>query len=284
LELISIGITTKNRWKDLENTLGRVAAFGLGETRIIIYDDGSDRPCPFDVASICPRAELKRYATSAGLIVRRNQLAMAMNSRYYLSLDDDSFPVSGSLDAAIEFAESRSDIFCLGFPIYNPNLGKHQLRSLRDAPYKVRSFVGCAHLLHRQRFLALNGYREELIHFSEEQEIAARAFQRGWQCYHFPGLTFYHLASNAYRDWYRMDFYGARNTILWNDWYVPSRVKLARQARSLAYRAVLIGRTRRFLGHARGYLAGVRDAIRYRDKRQPMSPEMYQRWMSMPVF
>jgi hypothetical protein len=161
LELINIGITTKNRWKDLENTLGRVAAFGLGETRIVICDDGSDRPCPFEIACICRRAELKRYATSAGYIARRNQLARAMNSRYYLRLDDDSFPVSGSLDAAIEFAESRADTFRLSFPIYNPNLGKPQLRSLRDDPYEVRSFVGCAHLLHRKRFLTLNGYRAE---------------------------------------------------------------------------------------------------------------------------
>ena len=216
MELINIRITTKNRWKDLENTLGRVAAFGLGETRIVICDDGSDRPCPFEIACICRRAELKRYATSAGYIVRRNQLARAMNSRYYLRLDDDSFAVSGSLDAAIEFAESRADTFRLSFPIYNPNLGKSQLRSLRDDPYEVRSFVGCAHLLHRKRFLTLNGYREELMHFSEELEIAAR-FPAGLA---MPSLSQFDVLSYGFQYVPRLVSYGLDSLVVCSGAYI----------------------------------------------------------------
>ncbi len=224
--LVEIGITTKNRWDDLQNTLAKVAAFGLGSLRILIFDDGSDRACPFDVASICAGAELKRFSESKGLIVRRNQLARELRSKYYLSLDDDSFPVAGSLEAAVRFAQTCEDLLCMSFPIYNPITGEHQVKSLRDEPYRVKTFIGCGHLLQRERFLEIGGYCEELVHFWEETELAARGFQNDLHCYHFPGLRIEHPESNAGRNWRRMDFYGARNNVLWNDWFIPRGLRI----------------------------------------------------------
>jgi GT2 family glycosyltransferase len=279
--LVEIGITTKNRWDDLQNALTRVAAFGLGNMRILIIDDGSDFACPFDVASICPSAELKRFSESQGLIVRRNQLAREMKSKYYLSLDDDSYPVSGSLDEAVRFAEDRGDLLCLTFPIYNPVNGLHQVKSLRDEPYRVKTFIGCGHLLHRERFLEIGGYCEELVHFGEESELAARAFQKMLCCYHFPSLKVHHVESNAGRNWRRMDFYGARNNVLWNDWFMPRGLRLIKQSRTLASRALLLVRTRR-LAHLQGQIAGIGDVRKYRSKRNLMSFKLYEQWKSLP--
>ena len=45
-DLVSIGITTKNRWQDLETTFGMLMQAGVGELPIYLYDDGSDQPCP----------------------------------------------------------------------------------------------------------------------------------------------------------------------------------------------------------------------------------------------
>ncbi len=281
LSLVEIGIATKNRWEDLNHTLCALAGLGLGDRRILVFDDASDQPCPYDVSSICRQAELRRFSESQGYIVRRNQLAREMKSKYYLSLDDDSFPVAGSLDEAARFAESREDLFCLSFPIYNPVTGEHQVRSLQDKPYKVRSFVGCGHLLHRERFLALGGYREELVHQAEEVEISARAFQEGLHCYHFPDLQIHHTASNQGRKWHRMDFYGARNNVLWNDWFMPSRLKLIKQSRTFISRTALFLKTGR-IGHAQGQLAGFIDTIKYQTNRQPMSPALYQQWKRLP--
>ncbi len=120
LASVQIGIATRNRWKDLKTTLSSISQFGLGGLRVLIFDDASDTSCPYDVRSFCEGAEIRRFSESTGYIVRRNQLAREMMGKYYLSLDDDSFPVSGSLEAAIDFAESRDDLFCLSFPVYNP--------------------------------------------------------------------------------------------------------------------------------------------------------------------
>ncbi len=282
-KLVSIGITTKNRWHDLEVTLGKIAAANLGGLSILIFDDGSDQPCPFDLTTFPLQIQLTRFTDSKGLIVRRNQLAHSMQTKYYLSLDDDSFPVAGSLQTAVEFAESCPDLLCLGFPVYNPVLGEHQSQSVQSVPYQVRFYIGCGHLLHLPHFRQLGGYREELIHQGEEMEVAARAFQQGLHCYHFPTFEIHHTASNAGRNWDRMDFYGARNNVLWNDWFVPSELKLIKQARTLASRMMLALRVRR-IGQLYGEIAGFKDIFVYKKYREMMTQELFQQWQKLPQF
>ncbi len=280
--LVSIGITTKNRWQDLHNTLTKIIEAGLNNLPIIIFDDGSDLTCPFDLTSFAfHQLEFKRFDCSAGLIVRRNQIAQTIKTKYYLSLDDDSFPVAGSLLAAVNFAETRADLLCLSFPIYNPVRHHYENSSAQQQPHLVKSFVGCGHLLHRQRFLDLGGYREELIHQGEEMEVAARAFQQDLYCYHFPDFLIHHTASHQGRNWWRMDFYGSRNNVLWNDWFVPERLKVTKQIKTLVARILHSVKVRR-LGVIQGELAGFRELAQYKENRQRMSMDFFEQWCSLP--
>ena len=50
-DLVSIGITTKNRWQDLEITLAKIKETPLEALPILILDDASDQACPFDISS-----------------------------------------------------------------------------------------------------------------------------------------------------------------------------------------------------------------------------------------
>jgi GT2 family glycosyltransferase len=204
-----------------------------------------------------------------------------MQTKYYLSLDDDSYPVAGSLQAAVEFAESHPELFCLSFPIFNPVLNEYQNSSLHSSPYQTRFFIGCGHLIHRDRLLQLGGYREDLVHQGEEMDISARAFQQGFYCYHFPGLEIHHTASNAGRNWHRMDFYGARNNVLWNDWFVPRSLWLTKQFRTLTSRLLLAMRVRRF-GQLQGEWAGFQTLSSFKHHRAPMSLQQFHQWQQLP--
>ena len=281
--LVSIGIATKNRWQDLEITLTKIKEAGLDTLPIIIFDDASDQPCPFDVSNLSLPIQIHRFTESKGYIVRRNQIAQSIKTKYYLSLDDDSYPVSGSLEAAVDFAESQENLLCLSFPIYNPVLSEYQNQSFNKEPYPVRCFVGCGHLLHREKFLELGGYREELIHQGEEMEIAARAFQKNWYCYHFPDLLIHHTASNEGRNWYKMDFYGSRNNVLWNDWFIPNELKLYKQTRTLLSRLMLSLKVSR-LGILQGEISGFKEISGYKKYRQTMSLLVYQEWVKLRYF
>lgn len=278
---VTIGIATKNRWEDLQTTLGKICELGLNSISIIIFDDCSDTPCPFNVSTFPLKIKLHRFSESQGYIARRNQLAKNIQTKYYLSLDDDSFPVSGSLVKAVEFAESKDNAFCLSFPIYNPVLKKDQNSSLKAEPYLVRSFIGCGHLLHIPRFTQLGGYREKLVHQGEEMEIAARAFQQGWHCYHFPDFKIYHTVSDAGRNWHRMDFYGARNNLLWNDWFVPSHLQLIQQSRTIVSRIGLSLRVKRF-DQLQGMFSALQEMSFLKDYRNPFSLQQYMQWKRMP--
>ena len=280
-DLVQIGITTRDRWQELQRTLERLRDFGLGQLSILIIDDGSAELCPFPVQETCPGARLHRMDQSVGLITRRNQLAGMMTGKYYLSLDDDSYPVSGSLPDALTFAESRRDLFCLSFPIYNPARNRYQVKSSQTAPYRTRSFIGCGCLLHRAHFLAEGGFRDELVRFAEESDLAARTFERGLRCYHYPGLKFHHLEVDRARNWWAMDFYGARNWVLWNDWYVPTGMQLIKQSRTAVSRLWQFVKTRR-RGHLQGQWNGLRTRATYRHYRRRMDPAMYREWRSLP--
>lgn len=281
-ELVSIGITTKNRWRDLENTLTKIVEVSLQDLPIIIFDDGSDIPCPFNLDKFdFQQIEIKRFDNSQGLIARRNQIAEAIQTKYYFSLDDDSYPVVNSLTAAVEFAEAQQDLFCLSFPIYNPVQNRHENKSDLPQPHRVRSFVGCGHLLHRDRFLKLGGYRKELVHQGEEMEVSARAFQQDLFCYHYPDFVVHHTASNEGRSWWRMDFYGSRNNVLWNDWFVPNRFKLVKQFRTLVSRLLLSLKVRR-LGLIQGEIAGFKDIAKYQEYRRSMSFDLFDQWQNLP--
>lgn len=280
-ELVSIGITTKNRWQDLKNTLNKIVEANLTFLPIIIFDDGSDIECPLNLENFpFKKLEIKRFNNSQGLIVRRNQIAKNITTKYYLSLDDDSYPVTGSLVNAVKFAETVNDLFCLSFPIYNPTQNKYENNSNLQEPYQVRSFIGCGHLLHRERFIKLGGYREELIHQGEEMEIAARAFQQELYCYHFPNFLIHHTASNEGRNWWRMDFYGSRNIVLWNDWFVPKKLKLIKQLRTMISRFILYFKVFRF-GLIQGEYVGFKDIFKYKKYRKPMSIKDFYRWQEL---
>ena len=93
----------------------------------------------------------------------------------------------------------------------------------------------------------------------------------------------HHTASNEGRNWHRMDFYGARNNVLWNDWFMPKQLKLIKQLRTLVARSYRGIKVRR-IGQFQGEYAGFNDIKRLKSYRQNMSTEFYQKWKSLPYF
>jgi GT2 family glycosyltransferase len=277
----TIGIATKNRWSDLKFTLEKICEFGWSHVPVLIVDDCSDDVCPFDVSEIIFSAKLIRFQESKGYIHRRNQLAKLITTPYYLSLDDDSYPVRGSIDEALSLLKDNHSIFCVGFPIFNPNEERFQVASVKGIPYQTRSFIGCAHILDIGKFKDLGGYREELVHQGEEMDIAARAFNMGFTCLHSPGLLIHHNMSLQGRSWDRMDFFGARNNMLWNDWYLPKSLKLVYQIRHILSRTILSLKVKRW-GQLKGMREGLKHARILKKYRNEIPYKYFMTWQKLP--
>ncbi|MEO1466831.1 MAG: hypothetical protein AAFR89_11530, partial [Cyanobacteria bacterium J06633_1] len=66
-KLVSIGIATKNRWSDLQITLEKLVEAGLQSLPIVIFDDASENPCPYDLNTFpFTNIEFKTFSNSQG--------------------------------------------------------------------------------------------------------------------------------------------------------------------------------------------------------------------------
>jgi GT2 family glycosyltransferase len=196
---VGISIPTRDRWDDLEVTLTSLQERGYSTLETIVIDDGSSAPMPAGFAERFPWVRFIRSEKPEGACAQRNRIARLLTAPLILSLDDDSFPVAGSLEAACDWMDARPRVFSLSFQIvYRHETPPENFASRR--PFPVRDFIGCAALLRREMYLALGGYEEKFIFFGEEPELCVRAMQRGFEVEGYPGFVIQHNVSPVRRD------------------------------------------------------------------------------------
>lgn len=253
--MITFGISTRGRAKDLEITLANLVAAGYSNHPIIVVDDGSPDPISADCLRKFPNGIFIRHDESAGYVKRRHEIALMAQTPYYFSLDDDSFIASGDLGKLERYMSGLNDWIAIGFPIALPDGGR-QVSSMHDQPYLCRSFVGCAHVLNLSVYRAIGGYGNHIVHQGEEIDIAARAFKMGYDTWHYPHLLVCHNVTSISRNYSRMAYHGARNKILFlRSHYTRSR-KLIRIVRAILERVAYFARDGR-IGHLSGVVSAV---------------------------
>lgn len=217
----SVVITSKNRSQELRRALSS-AIQQSAEPEIIVVDDGSTDGTADMVRAEFPGVRLHPFAESKGLIVRRNQAARLATGEIIVSMDDDaefSTPhvVEQTLDA---FSDPR--IGAVAIPYLEP----HKDNRLRQrAPDKTHvwlcdHFIGTAHAVRRELFRQLGGYREHLVHQGEESDFCLRMMDAGYFVRLGTSDPIHHFESPK-RDFRRMDYYGARNAVLFAWQNVP---------------------------------------------------------------
>lgn len=212
---LTIGIATKDRWEDLERTLRKVLEFGLGGLPTMLVDDGSATSCPFDAGHYVQNLLLRRHEAPRGYIVRRNELLRECRTPYLLSLDDDSYPVEGDIERVLDFMRERPSVLAVTLPIFNVRTGRYQSRPSTAEIGRARMFVGCGHVMRRELFLRLGGYREDLVHFDEELDLAVRGFREGFEVWFHPGLRIDHHEVDRARSRSSTDALLFRNRTNW---------------------------------------------------------------------
>jgi hypothetical protein len=208
-----IGLTTRNRWDGLYNTLHKIKSI-LPDVGIHVIDDASDSLG--DYSKMRDFADITLGLQRRGLVARRNQLVEACDAKYFVSLDDDSYPVGSAENfrQAIVFLDSNPDVAVLTFPIRRLD-GSYQVASKSNEPYQTRGYIGCGHMLRVSVFKALGGYDEATIHQGEEFEFSAKAMLAGYKCMHYPAFTIVHEVTPVARSSVRTRYYEARNKIRW---------------------------------------------------------------------
>jgi GT2 family glycosyltransferase len=278
---VGIGITTRDRWDDLATTLSELRINGYGDLETIVVDDGSKQPLPRALRASFPKVRFERIDSPLGLVVQRNRLAQMLGSTYYLSLDDDSFPVAGDINDAVGWLDSHPSVAALALHIVNRGENIPCAEAL-GKPFPVRYFVGCAHLLRRKQFLEFGGYLERLHYFAEENDFCLKALLEGSSTYAYPQVVIRHNRTVVARNLPKAARYYIRNEAIVGLLYFPFPFSLLRAVNCL--RILRDPDWNPQVGSLlQGWMEAFVCAISWRSLRRPLSWAQFRAWKKLPL-
>jgi len=192
----------------LERTLESILAQTMQAERVVVVDDGSDRPLQIR-DGIRRDVEVVPLSDNVGLAGARNRGARLTSTQYLLFLNCDVVLKPDWLSGAISFIESDSTVGAVSGTIV-PVVGREILRSWRlqfletkshraglRAPTPVTWLVGHAVLVRRSVFEEVGGFDEKYRCAAEDWDISQRIRALGYSLVHVPSLIAesYELAS-----------------------------------------------------------------------------------------
>ena len=220
---LTVGIGTRGRPEALVRCLRSLRLIEAMTAEVIVVDDGSDPPLEAPVREALgdgapARMRFIRRDASRGVSAARNTIAREARTPWVLNLDDDTVVLSAeSVRSAVRVLESDSEVAAVAFPQSDAD-GTPWPPASQPAPVDyacyVPTFIGYAHLLRREAFLAAGGFREQLGINGEEKELALRLLDGGLRIVYLPRARVAHLAASAGRDARRYLHQTVRNTTL----------------------------------------------------------------------
>ncbi len=272
----AVVITSRNRGQELR----RAVASAIQQTakpEILVVDDGSTDRVTEAVAREFPQVEFARSEASQGYIVQRNRGAALVSAPVVVSIDDDAVFSSPTVieQTLREFDHPRVGAVAIPFVNINSSPDVHQRAPRADGIYATYAFIGTAHALRRDLFLALGGYRKLLVHQSEEEDYCVRLLNAGYITRCGTADPVHHFESPR-RSWKRMDYYGARNKVMyaWNN--VPFPFFPMHLAVSTFMTSIYARHPARCLTRLRGVLAAYTLCCTFQGDRRPVQPAVYR--------
>lgn len=218
---LTICIATRNRFRDLMQCLKSLSLLSDFPFEVIIVDDASDEPLSaIEIArnlasELTQRIKIIRHEKNKGYISTRNEMAQQARTPYLLSLDDDAklFHID-AIHEALEILENDPKVGAVALSQANED-GTLLPDYMQPAPVLYScyapSFIGYGHILRRDLFIKLGGYREVFHAFGEEDEYCKRMLNVGFNVVYLPEAKVIHYHSLIGRNEIKRMRYGFRN-------------------------------------------------------------------------
>jgi GT2 family glycosyltransferase len=241
---LTVAITTRNRPESLRRCVESLRHIEHLEPEILVFDDASEVPAA-DTLRTSTSVRVFRDDQGPGNIVGRNMLMNTAHADTVLLLDDDAALLDGaSVERAIAIIRTDAQVAAVAFAQAHVDgtPWPEQMQPGRGpAARYVPAFIGFAHLLKRDVFVDLGGYRESFVFYGEEKEYCLRLLDRGYRVVYLPDALVLHAQDAAGRKPQRYLRYVTRNDCLhalYNEpfwramWLVPARLALYFRMRS----------------------------------------------------
>jgi GT2 family glycosyltransferase len=225
---LTVGITTRNRPLAIERCVRSLACLGPLTERVLVFDDASDEPVAAIVAqAAAPRMNVSviRDERQIGNIAGRNRLVNEAATPYVLLLDDDAvvFRVD-AVERAIAVLDGDPNVVAIAFAQGEADGSPWPERmqpGRGQQPSYVAAYIGFAHLLRRDVFVRLGGYRESLVFYGEEKDFCIRALEAGLRIVYLPGAIVGHVPDRGGRSSTRYVRFVIRNDCLYSLYNEP---------------------------------------------------------------
>ena len=272
----TVVITTRDRRDELAGAIESALA-QTAEPEVLVIDDGSTDGTSDLVRERFPDVRLDRSERSLGLIEQRNRGARLARGEFVISIDDDARFVSERTveQTLADFDHPRIGAVAMPFVDVRSTTVARQVPPSRDGRWITSSYIGTAHAVRREVFLAVGGYRGELRQMVEEPDFCLRMLDAGYVTRLGRADQLHHLESPK-RASARIIALGRTNDLLHGFNNVPMPYLLARVLKVTLHSLVFAARWREPLPIARGLVDGYRLGLRALRCRRPVRRSTYR--------
>lgn len=271
--LISFIISTHNRRAVLLDTLARVRACGLTASayEIFVVDNASTDGSADAVAHAFPAVRLIRLRRNCGSCAKNAALRDA-RGRFVVFLDDDSWPLPGSIHRMIRKFEMFPRLGAAVFTVNLPD-GSRECSAYPDV------FIGCGTGFRRRALSRVGGLPDDFFMQAEEYDLSLRLLQAGWDIQTFDDLHVMHMKTATARQSERTTRLDVRNNIIVAHRYLPGPWR-RKVLRDWLRRYWLIARTKKHrVAFFRGLVSGTLRS--FCELHTPVDPDVFERFTRM---
>jgi GT2 family glycosyltransferase len=214
--VVSFLIATRNRGSVLVDSLQRVAACGLAPAQfeIIVVDNASTDGTPDLVSQQLPTVHLIRLENNRGPVAKNHALAAA-KGEFAVFLDDDAYPLPGSVPQMIRHFRDDPRLAAAVFDVTLPD-GNKECSAYPDV------FIGAGTGFRRELITRLGGLPQEFFMQAEEYDLSFRILAAGYRIKRFSDLPLVHLKTPGARIATRTTRLDVRNNLYLLAKYVPA--------------------------------------------------------------
>lgn len=175
--LVTVNILSFNRREELRTTLTKVFEQDYQNIEVIVVDNASSDGTIEMVERSFPGVCLIKLTKNIG-IAGWNEGFKIAKGEYILVLDDDSYPLTGTIKNGVEELKKSDQLGAVAFEIYNNHFQLSETEKFKGEP---DFFNGCGALLRKDIFGEVGYYSDLIFIYYNELEFCARLYNSGYK-------------------------------------------------------------------------------------------------------
>lgn len=269
--VVSVIVLSLDRREELAECLHSVYAQDYSPFEVIVLDNGSRDGSVEMVRHDFPFVKLIVLERNVGACAGRNRALEAASGQFIFQIDNDATVTPDSMRTMVERFLAEDDLGIIFTRIIDPATGRayrpgYGSRHIEREFYTWR-FHGCAAMIRRSAIEAAGYYLpEDFFRAAEENDLAVRTLDAGFNILYMPAAVAYHRLSPKSRNRGKIVYLTVRNNlaVAWKYYRLPRAALLTLWRVPHFVMSRLMRGDLSAAGRVPGILAGVKRALKLR--------------------